>query len=93
MRGERVAEPESLLEFPCSFPIKAVGRAEPGFESLVIGIVRRHCPGLDAAAVSVRASSGGRWISVTLVVEAESRAQLDAIYLDLTAEERVVWAL
>lgn len=79
--------------FPCSFPIKAMGLAEPGFESLVLEIVGRHAPGLDPAAVAVRASSGGKWLAVTVTIEAESRAQLDAIYRDLSDHERVVWAI
>jgi putative lipoic acid-binding regulatory protein len=88
-----MSDRDSLIEFPCRFPIKAMGRAEPDFESLVVEIVGRHAPGLDAAAVTLRPSSGGRWLAVTVVIEAESRAQLDAIYRDLSGHERVAWAL
>jgi putative lipoic acid-binding regulatory protein len=84
---------DSLLVFPCAFPIKAVGKAADDFESLVVEIVRRHAPGLDLATVRVRGSSAGNWVSVTLIIEATSKAQLDAIYRDLTAEAQVVWAL
>jgi putative lipoic acid-binding regulatory protein len=86
-------EPDSLFEFPCRFPIKAMGRAAEGFETAVVEIVRRHVPGFDAAELSVRESSGGKWLAVTVVVEAQSRAQLDAIYRDLTDHELVVWAI
>ena len=48
---------ESLLEFPCRFPIRAMGRAEPGFDSLVVEIVRRHVPDLREGAVISRPSS------------------------------------
>ena len=84
---------DSLLVFPCAFPIKAVGKAADDFESLVVEIVRRHDPGLDLATVRVRGSSAGNWVSVTLTIEATSKAQLDAIYRDLTAEAQIVWAL
>jgi hypothetical protein len=84
---------ETLLVFPCAFPIKAVGKADGDFESLVVEIVRRHAPGLDRSTVRVRGSSGGNWVSVTLTIEATSKAQLDAIYRDLTAQAQVVWAL
>ena len=84
---------ETLLEFPCRFPIKAMGRAAEGFEALVIEMVRRHAPDLDEAMVSVRESRGGSWVSVTVVIEARSKAQLDAIYRDLSAHEQVVMAL
>jgi uncharacterized protein len=84
---------ETLLTFPCLFPIKAVGKADGDFESLVVQIVARHAPGLDRTTVRVRGSSGGNWVSVTLTIEATSKAQLDAIYRDLTAQTEVVWAL
>lgn len=86
-------EGETLLEFPCRFPIKAAGRAGVGLEALVIEIVRRHAPDLDETLVSVRESSAGNWVSVTLVIEATSKTQLDAIYRELSAHEQVVWAL
>ena len=84
---------ESLLTFPCDFPIKVMGRAEPGFDLLVVELVRRHAPDLTEGAVTSRESQGGKWISVTVMLRAESKAQLDAIYLDLTAHEKVVMAL
>ncbi len=83
----------TLLQFPCSYPIKATGRADGDFAALVVAIVRRHAPEFDAAAVSQRESSGGKWLAVTVTIQAESRAQLDAIYQDLTDDERVIWAL
>lgn len=84
---------EGPLQFPCRFPIKAMGRADGDIEAVVIGIVARHAPGFDATAVRLRMSSGGKWLAVTVTIEAESRAQLDSIYQDLTAHESVVWAL
>lgn len=84
---------ETLLEFPCRFPIKAMGPADRGLEGVVVEIVERHAPGFDRTSVSVRSSRGGRWVSVTVVIEARSRPQLDAIYQELTDHELVAWAL
>ena len=86
-------EEETLFEFPCDFPIKVMGRAEPGFDALVVELVRKHCPDLHEGAVSVRPSKGGKWVSVTVTMRAQSKSQLDAIYLELTAHEKVVMAL
>lgn len=85
--------PASVLEFPCAFPIKAIGKAEADFRQLVIEIVRRHAPELSTHQVSVRESSGGKWLSVTLVILAQSQLQIDAIYRDLSSHERVAWTL
>ena len=86
-------ENRSPLEFPCEFPIKAMGAAEPGFDELVVGIVRRHAPDITEAAVSTRLSRGGRYLAVTVTIRARSRAQLDAIYRALTDHEKVIMAL
>jgi putative lipoic acid-binding regulatory protein len=86
--GER-----QLLRFPCDFPVKVMGRAVPGFEALVVEIVRRHAPDLGEGAVSSRGSSGGRYLALTLTVRAESRAQLDAIYRELSAHPDVLMSL
>jgi uncharacterized protein len=88
-----MAPEETLLEFPCVFPIKAMGRADADISGVVMEIVRRHAPGFDETAVTLRPSSGGKWVAVTLTIEATSKAQLDAIYTDLTAHEQIVWAL
>lgn len=84
---------ESLLSFPCEFPIKAMGKADNGFDLLVVGLVRKHSSHFEEKAVKSRFSNGGRYISVTVTIQAESREQLDRIYLDLTAEKRVLMAL
>jgi putative lipoic acid-binding regulatory protein len=88
-----VDEEETLLEFPCDFPIKVMGKAEPGFEAMVVELISRHAPGIPETAVNSRSSKGGKWVSVTVTLRAESKAQLDAIYLDLSAHEKVVMAL
>ena len=84
---------DSLLDFPCDFPIKAMGKSEENFDALVVGIVRRHCPDLLEGAVKSRLSRKGNYVSVTVTIQAESRTQLDRIYMDLTAHEKVLMAL
>jgi uncharacterized protein len=84
---------ETLFEFPCAFPIKAMGRADADITAVVVEIVRRHTPGFDETRVTLRPSSGGKWVAVTLTIEATSKAQLDAIYSDLSAHDQIVWAL
>lgn len=84
---------QSALIFPCVFPIKAMGNASDDFDAVVVSIVRRHAPNLSEGAVKTRASAGGKYLAVTVTIEATSRAQLDAIYQDLVACERVLMAL
>ena len=84
---------QSPLQFPCSFPIKAMGLASDTFDALVVSIVRRHAPDIGEAAVTVRPSAGGKYLAVTVTIVATSRAQLDAIYHELVACEQVLVAL
>jgi len=84
---------ESALQFPCVFPIKAMGLAEHDLETIVYDIVRRHAPDITPQAFSRRASANGKYISITVTLNAQSRSQLDAIYQDLTDHELVIMAL
>ncbi len=82
-----------LLEFPCRFPIKAMGRDEAGFDELVRDIIAAHVSDEHLHDLSVRPSRGERFISVTVTITASSQEQLDDIYRALTAHERVLMAL
>ena len=87
------SEQESIIEFPCQFPIKVMGEAESNFDALVVGIIRKHAPDLADFAVKSRLSRKGRYVSVTVTIEAQNRQQLDNIYMDLTAHDKVLMAL
>ncbi len=87
-------DPErSALQFPCEFPVKVFGAAAEDFDACVAELVRRHVPRLGEGAIRSRTSRGGRYVAVTVTVPAESRAQLDAVYRELSASERVVMVL
>ena len=82
-----------LLEFPCRFPIKAMGRHKDDFEALVTAIVSQHADLWPGESVRSTPSRAGNFISVTAVIEAQSREQLDAIYQELSDCEQVLMAL
>ena len=86
-------QPETLLEFPCEFPVKAMGRHEDDFETLITGIILGHASIYKDIPVTSTPSSSGTFLSVTVTIEAQSKAQLDLIYQDLTDCERVLVAL
>jgi putative lipoic acid-binding regulatory protein len=84
---------EELFDFPCDFPIKVMGRESESFRTLTLAIVERHAGSLAPERISERASSGGRFLALTYTIRAESRAQLDRIYQDLTDSGVVLVAL
>lgn len=83
----------SLLSYPCEFPIKILGHTRAGFAQAVLGIVQRHVPDFDAATMEMRASRRGKYLSVTCVVRATSREQLDGLYRELCDHPLVVMVL
>jgi putative lipoic acid-binding regulatory protein len=88
-----VVADSSLLAFPCDFPIKVMGRKQPGFAQAVTDIVLKHAPDFDLATVQMRPSRKGRYLSVTCIVRAASREQLDALYQELCDHPAVVMVL
>lgn len=84
---------ESLIEYPCDFPIKVMGRTQPGFAQAIHGTVRMHAPDFDGATMTMKTSKGGKYLSVTCVVRATSRQQLDALYQALCDHPMVVMVL
>lgn len=93
MSFTRKPESASPLKFPCSFPIKVMGRHEPDFEAQVVAMIRRHVGDIPAGSVRSRESSNGRFLSVTVTVIAESREQLDDVYRTLTGSDQVLLVL
>jgi uncharacterized protein len=83
----------TLLEFPCDFPIKIMGEHRDDFVRGMLAIVQRHAPDFLAETVELRASSGGKYLSVTCTIRATSKPQLDALYRELTAHPLVKVAL
>ena len=84
---------QTLLEFPCSFPIKAMGRDTSEFHSLIRELVEKHAGPLADDAVQSTLSKNGRFVSITVTVIATSQEQLDAIYQDITSHDAVLLAL
>lgn len=80
---------ETLLEFPCTFPLKIMGLAGDALAQTVLEIVQRHAPDFDGATMEMRASSGGKYVSLTCTINATSKAQLDALYRELSGHPLV----
>ena len=84
---------DSLLEFPCDFPIKFVGRATGDFEDFVLAIVQLHAGRGTKVAVQSRLSRDENYVAVNCSFRAETRAQVDALYAELSGHELVLMVL
>jgi hypothetical protein len=84
-----VSAAQSLIEYPSRFPIKVMGEKVEGFVGAVTGVARQFDPEFDAGTVELRPSSGGRYLGVTVTVNATSREQLDGLYRALSSHPMV----
>jgi hypothetical protein len=80
---------QSLIEYPCAFPIKVMGAHVEGFFEAIVHVARQFDPGFDGATVEQRPSKGGNYLGLTITVNATSREQLDELYRTLSSHPMV----
>ncbi len=88
-----MSDQDTLMTFPHDYPLKVMGRNNDDFRSLVLGIVQKHMGEIDHALIEERPSRDSTYLGLTITVRALSKAQLDALYMELTACEKVMVAL
>lgn len=83
----------SPLRYPTRYPLKIFGVAAEDFTAHVQALVERAGGVEPVEPPTVRASQGGKYLAVTVVVELTSESQRLAIYQALRIDARVVYAL
>lgn len=81
------------LTYPCAYPIKVLGEQADDFASLILGIVQKHDPQVREEHVTVKSSSGGRYVSVNITITAQGPEHIQALFVDLKATGRVAVVL
>ena len=84
---------ETLLEFPCAFPIKIMGRESAEFHVLARTLVEKHTGPVADDAIYSSLSRNESFVSVTITITAQSQQQLDDIYREITSHDYVLMAL
>lgn len=80
---------ESLIQYPCDFPIKVMGKATPEFLPAVIHVAKQFDPSFQEASIEERPSRDGNYLGLTITVHVTSREQLDEIYRTLSTHPLV----
>ena len=83
------ARKDSLIEYPCLFPIKVMGAKVDGFVQALTHVAEQFDPTFDANTIELRPSKAGNYLGVTLTVTATSREQLDELYRTLSSHPMV----
>ena len=89
MNHSAVPSSESLIQYPSRFPIKVMGVKAEGFVEAVTMIAQRFDPGFDSACIELRDSRAGKYLGITITVNATSREQLDELYRTLSTHPMV----
>ena len=84
---------ESAIKFPCDFPLKMMGLDTPEFHATARSLIETHVGTVADDAVRFASSSNGKYVSITVTITATSQQQLDDIYRDVSAHEKVPMAL
>ena len=84
---------ESLIVYPCAFPIKVMGAKADGFVHAITLIAHEFDPSFDATTLELRESKGGNYLGITLNITATSREQLDELYRTLSTHPMVKMVL
>ena len=84
---------ESLIEFPCHFPIKIIGEAHQDFIQIIASLINKHIPDFVEKKIESKMSSEKKFISLTCTVYVTSKHQLDLIYKDLSSHPMTKFVL
>ena len=91
--GAPDAPQQPLLQFPCDYPIKVVGRTSDSFRARIDAILRTHVPDLDHSRTTERPSANGNFLAITYAVVAVSAAQVEALVIDLKTAPDVLMVI
>ena len=80
---------DSLIDYPCDFPIKIMGAMQDTFAQTMVDVVISHDPEFHAGKLEMRPSTKGNYLSLTVTVRATSREQLDNLYRALSSHPLV----
>jgi putative lipoic acid-binding regulatory protein len=88
-----MTDKSSLIEFPCEFLIKIIGKKTKVFLDEITALVRKHYPDFDESNLTSQLSAQGNYQAISITVNAQDQQTLDALYRDLTQHPDVKMVL
>ncbi len=93
MNMPEIPHDQSLIEYPCEFPIKVMGLMQESFAQTIVEVVVLHDPTFHAGKMDMRPSTKGTYLSLTVTIMAINREQLDNLYRALSSHPMVKMVL
>lgn len=84
---------ETLIEFPCYFPIKIIGNNSTLFMEEIRKITLDHFPNTPQDALTQKMSKNSNYLAITVSVYVENQERLDAFYRAITQHPEVKMVL
>lgn len=84
---------KSIIQFPCDFTIKIMGKSQGDFEKVATDIVKKHYPAVTEVHIQKKSSKDNNYLSLSITVLAQSKMELDALYQELSSTKEVLMAL
>ena len=82
---------ESIIQFPCDFVLKIMGKSEGSFEKIALAIVRSHYS--DLIKIEKKLSKNQKYLSLSITIHAKNKAELDALYRELSSNKEILMVL
>ncbi len=79
-----MTDKKSLLEFPCDFPMKIIGKKTADFFEEINAIVNKHFPDITEERIVIQESQQGNYLSITVTIYVHNQESLDALYQEVT---------
>lgn len=86
-------EQETLMEFPCAFPLKVFVKPEDDVEQQILDLLEPHVGKLPLSACQRKISRTGKYMALTVNFTATSKPQVDAVFAALGDTPLVVMAM
>ena len=78
-----MTEETTLIEFPCDFSVKIMGKNSATFLDDIRDVALKHFPSIEQEKITFNLSESSNYIAITVTVFAENKKMLDAFYEDL----------
>jgi hypothetical protein len=89
----RPQNPQQGFQFPGAFEITAMGDARAGLEQRVPAIIAALGMNVIDGSMRMRASSEGRYVSVSITFTCPTREKYEAAHAALRADPDIRWTL